>query len=350
MRSSVEDVKFRAAACLFLMTATVGLLGLTQPARAEVPPAPASYLYTIAGTGPTQPFRAPMGVYYDANHDELYVADTGNHRIVILDRDGYPLHEIRHYVTQNGQRIPGEPRGITVDPEGRIYVVDALSPDVDVLDTQGLVIGRISPRELLEGVEEVRAQALRMDSSGRLYLGVTGDYAGVLVLDSQWELIRAIPPVGTDDSLEGVAGIALDDQGRIYVADPSGVPAIRIYDAEGNLLAGFGRHDIGYENFSRPSGLTVDREGIIWVVDTIRQVVKAFHPGGQFLTYVGGRGDGPMALSYPSAVDTDGRDRLFVVSRLSGRLVCYAVEGEQVLALAGGSQGGTSPPRGKNTK
>lgn len=66
----------------------------------------------------------------------------------------------------------------------------------------------------------------------------------------------------------------------------------------------------------------------------IRQVVKGFDQRGRYLMYLGGRGDGPGSLDFPSAVTTDGRERLYVLSRQAGELVCYGMSAEVALSLA----------------
>jgi hypothetical protein len=54
-------------------------------------------------------------------------------------------------------------------------------------------------------------------------------------------------------------------------------------------------------------------------------VVSCFTSGGDFIAYVGGKGDQPGALNFPSGVDTDGKDRLFIVERAGNRYQCFRI-------------------------
>ena len=285
-------------------------------------------IFSVIGEDASRSFRTPLGIFYDRLHDEIYIADTGNHRVAILDRDGYPLHSFPHFVTRAGKRIPGEPKSVAVDSRGRIYLVDALDRNVEVLDPQGIVLGVISPGEFIDGVSEVRAESVHIDGIDHLYIGVSGSYTGVLALDNDWNLRGTYPHLDQPANIQSIAGIAVDSHGDLYIADPTGIPAVRIYSKDGNERLAFGQHDIGMDNFSRPSGLSVEESGRIWIVDMIRQVVKAFDPQGRYIAYIGGRGSGAGSLDYPSAVATDGGDRLYVLNRGYGGLVCFEVSSE----------------------
>ena len=85
-------------------------------------------------------FQNPMGVFYDNYQDEIFVADTGNHRVVILDgKDGYPKSAFGHRVWRSGESKVslGEPRSIAVNSLSEIFIVDNLAGYVNVCDFRG---------------------------------------------------------------------------------------------------------------------------------------------------------------------------------------------------------------------
>ena len=76
---------------------------------------------TATPNNPSDVFYGPRGIAVDAN-GHVYVADTGNKRIIVFDADG-------NYLTQFGSAglDPGqfdEPVGVTVDANGNVYVTD----------------------------------------------------------------------------------------------------------------------------------------------------------------------------------------------------------------------------------
>jgi tripartite motif-containing protein 71 len=122
----------------------------------------------------------------------------------------------------------------------------------------------------------------------------------------------------------------VDDSSNIYITDPCATGTmVQIYDASGKFLNGFGKHSAGLENFSFPAGIVVLSNGTIWVLDTIRQIASHFKNDGEFLTYIGGRGNQPGAFDYPSGMATDGTGLLFVLERAGSRYQCFRLSGSE---------------------
>jgi hypothetical protein len=119
--------------------------------------------------------------------------------------------------------------------------------------------------------------------------------------------------------------IGVDNTGQIYITDPCADQMVQIYSPEGKFVWGFGRHDAGFENFSHPTDIAIMNNGEMWIVDTIRQVASCFTEKGEFLSYVGGKGDHPGAFTYPVGLATDGESRLFVVERAGNRFQCFQI-------------------------
>lgn len=100
---------------------------------------------------------------------------------------------------------------------------------------------------------------------------------------------------------------------------------VQLYAQDGSLVRAFGKHDTGYENFAFPAGITVGKDGSLWIVDTIRQVLGHYDHEGTLLAVIGGKGSQPGAFEYPCAVATDGASRVFVLERQGSRYQCIEV-------------------------
>jgi sugar lactone lactonase YvrE len=103
---------------------------------------PDGTIHTVAGTGKSgysgdggpateAELNNPVGVALDA-HGRLYIADTENHCVRRLDLDG-TIHTVVGTCTERGDRGEGgpptearldRPYGVTVSPDGDLYVVD----------------------------------------------------------------------------------------------------------------------------------------------------------------------------------------------------------------------------------
>jgi DNA-binding beta-propeller fold protein YncE len=79
----------------------------------------------------------PTNVEVDADGD-VYVADTGNARVLKFDPDGRLLQQFGSLGRRLGQLV--RPKGVAVDREGRVYVVDAAFENVQIFDPEGKLL------------------------------------------------------------------------------------------------------------------------------------------------------------------------------------------------------------------
>jgi len=139
------------------------------------------------------------------------------------------------------------------------------------------------------------------------------------------------------------AGVSVDRQGNIWVAERCGantcagsnLAPILEFDPSGKLLRSFGAG-----MFLFPHGMTVDKDGNIWVTDGQgangkgHQVFK-FSPDGKVLMTLGKAGvagDGPDTFNQPSAVAIAPNGDIFVADGHGGnsnnRIVKFAKDGK----------------------
>jgi sugar lactone lactonase YvrE len=152
--------------------------------------------------------KYPTGILVDPK-DQIVLVDGGNHRIIRLAWKGMDPMVI------GSSRELDHPRGIAIDPQGNLYT--------HTIQGQKLLVLKYAPSGSLlasfpvEGVQEPLAwfyNDLVVDSQGRIYLT---DYAKarVLVLGAGGEVLREIK----DPTFKGPMGLALDEDGSLYVAD-----------------------------------------------------------------------------------------------------------------------------------
>jgi len=277
------------------------------------------------GHGATETYTGPMGIFFDANRNECYVADTGNHQVVVCDDKGMPIFEFYHHVSKGEERILGEPKSLVVDNDGHIFLTDNLASYVDVLDFRGRNVARIDVPDDDCG-EHHRFDFLAIDAQQTVYATFSCKYRRVAVISRAHEIQRVVDLKYDDDEPVCMTGIAVDDKRNIFVTDPCAMEMVQMFDPNGKFIRGFGVHQRGKQNFSFPSGLAICDNGEMFIVDTIRQVVSRFTANGDFVGYVGGKGKGAGAFSYPSGIATDGSQRLFVVEKGGHRYQCFRFE------------------------
>ena len=260
-------------------------------------------------------FKIPQGLHYDRIRNELYLADSGNGLIGILDRDGVPKFS---FAPGSGRDYPV---AVDADPEGNIYVLNAGGRSVEVFDYRGEPLRQITLREAA-GVAPL-ASGMGLSPDGRLYI-LDGPAGRVLVYDVAGTLLSVIRGSGSTGSrIQAPYDIAFGPDGNLYITDRQGI-AVQVYDRSGRYLRGWGRRDIGVQDFSLPGGIAVDDYGSVYVADPLRQEVKVYSSAGELQERFGGFGAGPGGMAYPADVAVGGDGRVYVVERVGRRVQVFA--------------------------
>lgn len=248
------------------------------------------------------------------------MADRGNHRISVFNLYGRHLASFPCHIKdpRTGREVETEPRSVAVNRDGDIYFTDSMSGKIQVRNFRGEPLPSIDVSRTL-GLKDRRAipEYLFIDGKGLLYMTTAGDVHEVVVLDGEENAIMRIKGVGGGFAF--LTGIWVDDEGRIYITDATATPCVQVYDKGGTYLFGFGEKDVGDSNFSHPHGVATTSGGEIWVVDSIRQVVKRFDHEGRFIEMRGGFGVRAGDLLYPNGISGNGADRLFLLERVGRR-------------------------------
>lgn len=306
------------------------VLAVTEAAAENIDIKDKVYL-GVYGWSKGEPFKNPSGVFFNSRRSELYVADSGNHQILIFSALGAPVAKIRHYVDgkEPGDSKPGEPKQVVVNSRGDILCVDSLARYLDVMDYRGRSVERIYPGDLLKMERNsVSCTAVAIDSADNIYIGTGGEEATVLVLDSSLRFVRRIGKKGDGQEMfRSITGIWVDQTGKIYVTDALGEPCVQVFSSQGKFLFGIGAHSVGPNNFSLPSGVVTDDLGNIYVLDNLRHLFVVFTPEGKLIARLsGGYGGRPGDLAYPTGISGDGKRAIFTVEKVGARLQGFKIE------------------------
>ncbi|WP_139993446.1 YIP1 family protein [Paenibacillus paridis] len=140
-------------------------------------------------------FNGPEDIFI-TEKDELYVADTGNDRIVHLDRNGKVIRTIPSALEpgedekgRNAKEKLRRPEGVFVTEEGDIYVADSGSRRIAVFNKEGAYQKEfVAPKsDLIPSTFTYIPTKVIMDARGYLYIVTKGGYRGLLQLDPDGE-------------------------------------------------------------------------------------------------------------------------------------------------------------------
>jgi len=117
--------------------------------------------------------------------------------------------------------------------------------------------------------------------------------------------------------------VAVDKDGNVYVTDTLN-NRVEIFDADGNFISEFGKPGDGPGHFARPKGIALDRDGHIWVTDEVQSRVQVFDKEGRLLLYMGERGwyPGQFQALYGIAADNY-NNRIITSEQFPGRLQVF---------------------------
>lgn len=256
----------------------------------------------------------------------IYVADSGNHRIQVFDRDGQFVRGWGSFGAEPGQF--NEPWGLAVD-DNYLYVADTWNHRIQKFTLGGEWVGSFGqsgspaaddstgdvglffgPRDVvLVGQDQLlvtdtgnhRLQLLTREGSFISQIGSFGNQLGqfnepvglaaapdgtIYVADT-WNgriqrLSADLVPAGewrveawVGQSINNKPYLAADSAGRVYVTDPEGYRVL-IFSGSGAYLNRFGQFGADANSLGLPNGLAVGPDDSLWVADSGNHRVLSF--------------------------------------------------------------------------
>ncbi|MDR1892558.1 MAG: YIP1 family protein [Oscillospiraceae bacterium] len=145
-------------------------------------------VYYGADTG-ANAFLNPQDLFVD-QEGNVYIADTGNNRIVALDQTFQTRFILSEFTVDGVVNTFNEPRGLYVTAEGDIYVADTLNSRVVVFDKTGGFRRELKAPEIdVLTVNDAQfiysPTALAVDAAGRLYVVAQSVSMGIIQLSPE---------------------------------------------------------------------------------------------------------------------------------------------------------------------
>ena len=271
---------------------------------------------TRSGTGLAKPYAVAV------HQGRIFLSDSVERFVKAFD-----VPQGRFF--QVGAEGPGrlaKPLGIDVDRAGNLYVADATLRAVMVFDRDGRFLRKIGSEKMFD-----RISSVTVDPDGKRVYAV--DIGGVASENHRVRVFDALSGAHLSDIGKRGRGpgefnlprdLAIGRDGQLYVVD-SGNFRVQVFDAAGRYLNAFGNIGKQLGNFARPKEIAADREGNVYVVDTAFGNTQLFNAEGDLLMFIGERSeqDGPARYMLPSGVYVDEDGRMYVVDQWFRKVDIY---------------------------
>ena len=228
---------------------------------------------------------------------------------IFLDKLNYRPGEMIHAKVHSSQVISNSITVWVADPNGTVH--QKISFPISTNDT-------ILPYKVSK--TDVPGQwKFYIDYSGTTQFvsfyvkGSPVDYNELMNAD-QFSIPTFLSTFGSSDFIKPT-GITIDSNGDIYVID-SGNSKIKKFDSNGKLLLSWGSSGSGNGEFVHPNGIIVGKK-YVYIADTGNARIQMFDKNGTFVYSWGMYGDDPGKFHTPTAMAFDEKGDLFVAD--SGR-------------------------------
>ncbi len=234
-----------------------------------------------AGNAPGQVGDEMWGIAVSAD-GKVYISDTWNHRVEIFDEDGNFLSEFGSFADTQGDAaaFPGTfwgPRDIVINANGDVFVTDTGNKRIEKFSADGKFLGAWGGGGVTPGRFE-EPTGLAIDADGNLYIADTWNQR-VQVLDPTMKPMTQWDVVGWDtQNVLNKPFIAVDSQKRVYISDPENYRII-VYSNTGEILSTFGQYGQDVQSFQLPLDVAIAPDDSLFVLDSGNNRVMKFTAG-----------------------------------------------------------------------
>ena len=358
-------------AAVFAVTAAAAPLSYSYDAYGDVIPAPEAYTVSAIHTGALydgKPLSVPEDMFA-AKDGKLYICDTGNNRIVVLNPD-FSFVRSADAVTEIGEPSPLKaPQGIFVSSDNELYICDSGNGRVVITDSDFNIkkASLLRPESsLIPESAEFKPQKIVVDSANNVYVIAYGLYQGLITYDQNGDFtgffgsnpvelslgrlallfwknlftrtqndasIQFVPVefsnvyIDTDDAVYTSTRKTESSQDEIKKLNALGHNVLR-YPLEGTLYPpnDFGDLEVTIEQInvidSRFEDVHVDADGVISALDTQRGRIFQYDQDCNLMFIFGGNDNQKGLFAEPVAIEKAG-DTYMVLDKFYGSVTVF---------------------------
>jgi DNA-binding beta-propeller fold protein YncE len=213
--------------------------------------------------------------------------------------------KLKYEVIEGWEKLPKgyvhrDVSGVTVAPNDRVYLITRNDSRVIVYDRDGSFVSSWG-----DGVLTPRTHCIRFGPDGSVYTVDDGDHTiRKFTPDGKQLMILGTPGVASDTGynpelvdhhsrLESITrggppfnrptGVAITSNSEVYVSDGYGNARVHHFSADGRLIRSWGEPGIKPGQFNLPHDICITADGRLLVADRENDRIQIFSPDGDFL-------------------------------------------------------------------
>lgn len=271
------------------------------------------------GSGERQ-FNMPMGLDIDRGRNELLIADTGNDRIVRVGFDGRFISQHGGFGISFGDRSEeredslDEPFDVACGGFSDFYISDQNNDRICIFDSYQSYRGTLFPPRNDRRNRLSRPRGIKIDSENNVWV-VDGRADKVLKLTGSGDKLLEVGGFGYSTlQLKNPNQLDINLFGEIHIADRDN-GRIAIFDRLGSYQREMRDH------LKTPSGVAIDNDGIILVCDDSTNEMGLYTPAGIRIAFLKEDVDG-STFRRPSDIAVCD-NHVFLLDSGNHRVVCF---------------------------
>jgi streptogramin lyase len=237
----------------------------------------------------------------------------------------------------NGNGEFNYPSDISVDSNGKLYVADLSNHRIQVFKPDGTHDFNIGKNDNTSGTgdgEFYQPTGIAVDSNGKIYVAdKSNNRIQVFNSDGTHDF-----NIGKNDNTSGTGdgefnqpyGVAVDSNGKIYVTD-KGNNRVQVFDTDGTHDFNIGKNDntsgTGDGEFDGPFGIEVDNNGKIYVVEYNNNRVQVFNADGTYFSQFGSGGLDEEEFNNPRGISIGINGKIYVADATNSRIQIFNADG-----------------------
>lgn len=308
---------------------------------------------------PLGAFKTPQDMCQAPNGD-IYIADSGNNRIVVLDSAMKKVVKVITTFDNNGTEDKfNNPYGVCVSEREWVYVADFKNKRVVVLDENDSLVQIIENPQSESLADNFVFNPLKVtvDYADRVYVIAQNMFEGIMVFESNGQFTNFFGTINVEISAwdkfwkrlatkeeranqrlyipTEFTGIDIDPEGFVYASniDATGVQGVRRLNPRGEdvIKKGFNKNVGGdlqidgtsdYSGASQFTDVVYRDNGIYSCLDRKRGRIFTYDHEGNLLYIFGGLGTQEGTFNLPVAVEDIG-GRIAVLDATKGAILCF---------------------------